>query len=74
VPSLLSIPYLGYEHDASIYANTRAFVLSKDNPAYFESKDGKFKGIGSLKHTGQGNIWPMSQLMQGIRREEENVN
>lgn len=28
VPSLLSIPYLGYKYDPEIYANTRRFILS----------------------------------------------
>jgi meiotically up-regulated gene 157 (Mug157) protein len=29
VPSLLSIPYLGYPYDPEIYANTRNFILSR---------------------------------------------
>jgi len=32
VPNLMSIPYLGWDYDPEIYANTRAFVLSKSNP------------------------------------------
>lgn len=28
VPSLLSIPYLGYDYDEEVYANTRRFILS----------------------------------------------
>ena len=37
VPSLMSIPYLGYcSADDEIYKNTRAFVLSKENPYYYE--------------------------------------
>ena len=36
VPSLLSIPYLGYEPATdAIYQNTRRFVLSVDNPYYY---------------------------------------
>src|SRR5438034_2627545 len=36
VPSLLSIPYLGYRTaEDQIYRNTRAFVLSPANPYYF---------------------------------------
>jgi meiotically up-regulated gene 157 (Mug157) protein len=39
VPSLLSIPYLGYrsphDPDGRIANNTRRFVLSKDNPHYY---------------------------------------
>lgn len=64
VPSLLSIPYLGYTTcDDPIYQNTRRFILSKDNP-YFYS--GKFaKGVGS-PHTPTGNIWPIGLAMQGL--------
>ena len=37
VPSLLSIPYLGFaDANDEIYKNTRAFILSKENPYYFE--------------------------------------
>lgn len=32
VPSLLSIPYLGYKYDPEVYANTRRFLLSPSNP------------------------------------------
>jgi meiotically up-regulated gene 157 (Mug157) protein len=39
VPSLLSIPYLGYrsphDPDGRIANNTRRFVLSRDNPHYY---------------------------------------
>jgi meiotically up-regulated gene 157 (Mug157) protein len=34
VPSLLSLPYLGYAYDEDVYANTRRFILSEDNPTY----------------------------------------
>ncbi len=64
VPSLLSIPYLGY-HDAHdpIYQNTRAFVLSHDNPYYYSGQYAA--GIGS-PHTPAGYIWPMSLVIQGL--------
>lgn len=64
VPSLLSIPYLGYRPVSDpLYQNTRAFVLSKDNPYYV---NGKFaSGIGS-PHTGDGTLWPISLIMQGL--------
>lgn len=46
VPSLLSIPLLGYRHfDAAIYEATRARLLSPKNPWYFESE--KLRGVGS---------------------------
>lgn len=64
VPSLLSIPYIGYT-DASdpIYQNTRRFVLSKDNPYYYEGKYAS--GIGS-PHTPKGYIWHIALCMQAL--------
>ncbi len=39
VPSLLSMPYLGYrsphDPDGALATNTRRFVLSKDNPYFY---------------------------------------
>lgn len=63
VPSLLSLPYLDPQSevfDRQIYKSTRKFVLSRQNPWYFEGSAGK--GIGS-PHTGWGRIWPMSIIM-----------
>ena len=64
VPSLLSAPYLGYT-DAydPIYINTRKFLLSKDNPYYYEGKAAK--GIGS-PHTPENYIWHIALAMQGL--------
>ncbi|NIK75284.1 hypothetical protein FHS15_000382 [Paenibacillus castaneae] len=64
VPSLLSIPYLGYTSaDDPIYQNTRRFILSQDNPYYFAGKSAK--GIGS-PHTPQDYIWHISLVMQAL--------
>jgi meiotically up-regulated gene 157 (Mug157) protein len=64
VPSLLSIPYLGYtDCENAIYQNTRNFILSKDNPCFYEGKYGK--GIGS-PHTPNGYIWHIALIMQGL--------
>jgi meiotically up-regulated gene 157 (Mug157) protein len=64
VPNLLSIPYLGYRTvDDEIYKNTRRFVLSDQNPYFFQ---GKFAcGLGS-PHTPHRNIWPIGLIMQAI--------
>ncbi|WP_240702817.1 glycoside hydrolase family 125 protein [Cohnella luojiensis] len=69
VPSLLSIPYLGYTNfDDPLYQNTRKFVLSVDNPFY---QEGKFaKGIGS-PHTPVGYIWPISLAMQALTAQDD---
>jgi uncharacterized protein len=75
VPSLLSIPYLGYKSkhdpDGQIYKNTRQFILSSNNPWYFSSLSPSFKGIGS-PHTGPGRVWPMSLIMQALTSNDEN--
>ncbi|WP_156889622.1 glycoside hydrolase family 125 protein [Paenibacillus harenae] len=64
VPSLLSIPYIGYvSADDPVYQNTRRFILSRENPYYFEGKAAK--GIGS-PHTPSGYIWPISLTMQAL--------
>lgn len=64
VPSLLSASYIGYCSSSNeIYQNTRRFVLSQDNPYYFEGR--VLKGIGS-PHTPQGYVWPIALCMQGL--------
>ncbi len=64
VPSLLSIPYLGYcSASDPVYQNTRAFILNKANPYYVE---GKFaRGIGS-PHTPKGRVWHIGLIMQAL--------
>ncbi|MBQ7637569.1 MAG: glycoside hydrolase family 125 protein [Clostridia bacterium] len=68
-PSLLSLPYLGYcEKDDELYLNTRRFILSEDNPFYFEGKAAK--GVGS-PHTGKDTIWHISLIMQILTSLDE---
>ena len=64
IPSLLSIPYLGYRPASDpIYQNTRAFILSAANPYYYT---GTFiHGVGS-PHTPVNYVWPLSLIMQGL--------
>jgi len=59
-PSLLSLPYLDSSPDASLYARTRNFVWSEQNPWFFRGSAGE--GIGG-PHVGRDKIWPMSQIM-----------
>ena len=64
IPSLLSIPYIGYSPaDDEIYQNTRKFLLSPDNPFYFEGEVAR--GIGS-RHTPKKYVWHMALVMQGL--------
>ena len=64
VPSLLSLPYLGCcaPQDAT-YRNTRAFVLSGDNPYFFRGRAGE--GIGG-PHVGLGMIWHLGIIMRAL--------
>lgn len=70
-PSLLAIPYLGYaDAEDEMYKRTRAFVLSKENPYYFEGT--MAKGVGS-PHTPDGYVWCIGITMQALtstNREE----
>ncbi|EST07479.1 Uncharacterized conserved protein UCP028846 [Kalmanozyma brasiliensis GHG001] len=63
VPSLLSLPYLGYLNASDeVYQRTRSFVLNEKTSKWFYSgKD--FSGIGG-PHVGTGYAWPMSRIMQ----------
>ncbi len=70
IPSLLSLPYLNAINvKDDIYQNTRKFLLSTNNPYYFEGKAGK--GIGG-PHAGIGMIWHLAVIMQGVTSIDEN--
>lgn len=63
-PSLLAMPYLDFcKKDDEIYQNTRSFVLSADNPYYYEGK--LAKGVGS-PHTPPGFVWHIGIVMQAL--------
>ena len=64
VPSLISIPYFGYcdAHD-EIYQNTRRFILSKENPYYYEGS--VLRGTGS-PHTPEGYVWHIGLTLQAL--------
>lgn len=64
VPSLLAMPFMGYcAKDDPVYLATRAFVLSGENPYFYQGKAAT--GIGS-PHTPQDYIWPISLCIQGL--------
>ncbi len=69
IPSLLALPYLGgLKAEDELYKNTRRFVLSKDNPWFFEGKAAS--GIGG-PHVGAEMIWPMSIIMRAMTSNED---
>ncbi|MCL5021275.1 MAG: glycoside hydrolase family 125 protein [Bacteroidetes bacterium] len=68
-PSLLSLPYYGcVPVDDQTYLNTRAFVLSENDPYFFKGAAGE--GIGS-EHVGLNKIWPLSVIMQALTSRDD---
>ena len=64
LPSLLSMPYIGYcgKTDPA-YLSTRKWILSDNNPFYYSGK--VLKGIGS-PHTPSRYVWDIALCMQGL--------
>ena len=63
-PSLLAMPYLGYcDREDALYQNTRRFLLSSDNPYFYEGS--LAKGMGS-PHTPEGYVWHIGIVMQAL--------
>lgn len=63
-PSLLAMPYLGYcGREDELYKNTRRFILSTDNPYYYEGTVAR--GMGS-PHTYKGYVWHIGIVMQAL--------
>jgi len=60
VPSLLSLPYLGFlDRSDPAYIATRKLLLSRNNPYYVVGKT--FNGVGG-PHIDAWNPWPMSHI------------
>ncbi|KAI0770800.1 Six-hairpin glycosidase-like protein [Irpex lacteus] len=71
VPSLLSLPYLGFlDKTNPAYVATRKLLLSRQNPYYSQGKT--FRGIGG-PHVDVWHPWPMSQISSifGTDNDEE---
>ena len=75
IPSLLSAPYIGYTQPGDrYYENTRNFLLSQDNPSFYQGTIAR--GIGSY-HTPDHWVWPLALIVQGMTSttliEKQNV-
>ena len=69
VPSLLSIPYIGYRPVSDLlYQNTRALILSPTNPYFFVGQHAQ--GIGS-PHTPGRRVWPIALSMQLLTSDND---
>lgn len=64
IPSLLSLPYLGWcPIEDRGYQATRRWILSEQNPTFV--RRGDLEGLAS-EHTPVGWIWPLSVAMRGL--------
>jgi meiotically up-regulated gene 157 (Mug157) protein len=64
IPSLLSLPYLGWCDRADpLYLRTRAMVLGEANPYWYRGREAS--GVGS-PHTPPRHIWPLALAMQAL--------
>lgn len=63
LPSLLSMPLLGYPYDEAVYRATRDVVLSRSNEFYFSSSN--VSGLGS-PHTPRGFVWPLGMMTDAL--------
>jgi len=71
IPSLLSLPYLGYcDMNDEVYQNTRKLIISEWNS--FFAKGQVACGITS-PHVGIcDHFWPMATIMQALTTNDEN--
>lgn len=64
IPSLLAAPYYGYTAaNDRYYQNTRRFLLSQDNPSFYQGHVAR--GIGSY-HTPDHWVWPLALIIEGM--------
>lgn len=64
VPSLMSLAYLGaHKSTDELYANTRRFLLSDNNPYFLK---GKYAEGQASPHTGKSKIWPMGIILRAM--------
>lgn len=69
IPNLISAPYLGYVANTDErYAETRATLLSSENPYFYSGKYAK--GIGS-SHTPENYVWPIALAMEGMTTSDK---
>jgi len=69
VPSLLSLPYLGFcARDDPLYRATRSWALGPGNPNWVQGR--AVRGVGSL-HTRRRWVWPLAIAMEGLTASDE---
>lgn len=68
VPSLLSLPYLGYCYaETPVYKATKEFILSSYNQYWYR---GEYEAQGS-PHTPKGFFWPIAVIMRAMTSDDD---
>lgn len=71
VPSLLSLPYLGWcANDDPVYLTTRNWILSPANPWF--ARGSAAAGVGS-PHTPDRHVWPIAIAMAGLTAADDSA-
>ncbi|KAH8118709.1 Six-hairpin glycosidase-like protein [Phellopilus nigrolimitatus] len=71
VPSLVSIPYLGFVNNSDeIYQNTRAMLLNPDGNPYYGIGP-VIRGVGG-QHVDEAHPWPMGLITEVITGSDDN--
>ncbi len=69
IPSLLSLPYLGFcASDDVVYSATRSWLLSRRNPNAVSGR--VVSGVGS-GHGRRNWVWPLAIAMEGLTAPDE---
>ncbi len=69
IPSLLALPYLtAIAPEDPLYRRTRAFILSRDNPYFFQGTAGE--GVGG-PHVGPEMVWPLGIAMRALTSTDD---